>query len=96
MVKLFAHHEVADWEVWLGAARKFAADTAGNAQRGMIEGTTKMYRTADGSAAIVVHTFKDLQSAQHHATMLASAEGQAMLENLGGKLPVTIWIAEEV
>lgn len=95
MVKLFAHHEVADWELWLGAARKFEADTEGNGQRGM-EGTNEIYRTADGSAAIVVHTFKDLQSAQHHANMMSSAEGQAMVEQFGARLPVTIWLAEEL
>ena len=95
MVKLFAHHQVADWARWLGAVRQFEADAEDNAQRGM-EGKHDICRTADGNAAVVVHTFKDVQSAQNHANMLTSAQGQAMLESLGAKLPITIWIAEEL
>jgi hypothetical protein len=55
-----------------------------------------MYRMVDGSGVIVTHKFNDLETAQAYKNMMESAEMQAGLEQMGAKLPLTIWIAEEI
>ncbi len=55
-----------------------------------------MYRTVDSSGVIVAHKFNDLETAQKYANMMQSPEGLAMVKQMGAKLPLTIWLAEEV
>ena len=55
-----------------------------------------MYRMVDGSGVIVTHKFNDLETARAYKNMMESAEMQAGLEKMGAKLPLTIWIVEEL
>jgi hypothetical protein len=55
-----------------------------------------MCRMADGNGVIVTHKFNDLETAQKYKKMMESAESKTMLEQVGAKLPLTIWIAEEI
>ena len=96
MFKLFGHHPLGDSETWLAAVRANVHNNSErSAQFGMV-GASQAYLTTDGNAGIVVHTCKDLESAQQYSNMLQSAKGQGMLEKNGGKTPVTLWIAEEL
>ena len=95
MITLFGQHAVTDYETWLSAAKANMSNGERNAQNGIVE-TSKVYRTVDGSEVIVVHKFNNLETAQKYANMMQSAEGYAMLEQIGAKLPLTIWLAEEV
>lgn len=90
MITFFAHHEVTDFEAWLNAARGHEHDEPPP----YVE--SHVYRTADGKAAIVTHTFNDWEVAQQFKSMAESAEFIAMVEQMGGKPPFTIWLAEEV
>jgi hypothetical protein len=95
MITLFGQHAVTDYDAWLSAAKANLSNSDRNAQNGIV-GTSKAYRTVDGSGVVVVHKFNDLDAAQKYANMMQSAESYAMLEQVGGKLPLTIWITEEV
>ena len=95
MITLFGQHAVTDYETWLSAAKANLSNSERSAQNGIV-GTSKVYRTADGSEVVVVHRFNDLDAAQKYANMMQSAESHAMLEQMGAKLPLTIWITEEV
>ena len=92
MITIFGQHAVTDYEAWkrfLDAAPREHYDRFG------IVGES-VYRTVDGSAVIVMHTFNNLEDAQKHKNMMESADGKAMIEQNGGKLPLTYWMAEEV
>ena len=90
MITLFAHHAVMDFEAWLDAGRKHEhAEPPPYVE-------SRAYRTSDGKAAIVTHTFNDWEAAQQFAAMAQSAEFQAAVEQMGGKPPITVWLAEEV
>ena len=94
MITMIAHHGVKDYEAWISGGKEAMKNTERNAQSGIV--ASKVYRTADGSEVIVMHTFNNLESAQKYEKMMQSAEGHAMVEKVGGKLPMTIWLAEEV
>ena len=62
MVTLFGQHDVTDYKTW---KRNFDAMAGENsAEWGIAE--TRTYRTVDGSAVIVAHTFNTLEDAQNH------------------------------
>ena len=90
MITFFGHHEVADFEAWLNAGRAHEHEEP----PAYVE--TRVYRTVDGKSAIVTHTFNDLEAAQQFKAMAESAEFQAAVEQMGAKMPFTIWLAEEV
>jgi hypothetical protein len=94
MVTMIAHHAVTDYEAWISGAKEVNKNTERNAQAGII--ASKVYRTADGSGVIVMHTFNNVEQAQKYEKMMQSPEGHAMVEKMGGKLPITIWLAKEV
>jgi hypothetical protein len=94
MITLFGQHGVADFEAWKRGAEANMGDPDRNAQFGIVE--SSMYRTVDGSGVIVTHKFNDLEAAQAYKKMMESAETRAMLEQMGAKLPLTVWIAEEI
>ena len=95
MITLIAHHAVKDYNAWIsGAKQAMGANSERSAQFG-IQGS-KVYRTADGSGVIITHRFKDVEAAQAYEKVMQSPEGHAMVEKMGAKLPITIWIAEEV
>ena len=94
MITMIAQHAVKDYEAWISGGRDAMKNTERNAQSGIV--ASKVYRTADGSGVIVMHTFNNLESAQKYEKMMQSSEGHAMVEKLGGKLPMTVWLAEEV
>jgi hypothetical protein len=94
MITLFGQHAVTDYDAWLSAAKANLSDSDRNAQWGIV-GTSKAYRTVDGSAVVVVKKFNDLDHAQKYANMMQSAESHAMMEKIGAKLPLTVWITEE-
>jgi signal recognition particle GTPase len=94
MVTMFARHAVTDYEAWISGAKESNKNTERNAQAGII--ASKVYRTADGSGVIVMHTFNNVEQAQKYEKMMQSPEGHAMVEKMGGKLPITIWLAKEV
>jgi len=94
MITLIAHHAVKDYEAWIRGGKEAMKNTERNAQSGIV--ASKVYRTADGSGVIVMHTFNNVAEAQKYEKMMQSPEGHAMVEKMGGKLPITIWLAEEV
>ena len=94
MITLFGQHGVTDFEAWKRGAEAARSDPDRSAQWGL--GESSMYRMVDGSGVIVTHKFNDLETAQAYKKMMESAEMQAGLEQMGAKLPLTIWIAEEV
>jgi signal recognition particle GTPase len=94
MITLIAHHAVKDYEAWISGGKEAMKNTERNAQSGIV--ASKVYRTADGSGVIVMHTFNNLEAAQKYEKMMQSPEGHAMVEKMGAKLPMTIWLAEEV
>lgn len=94
MTTLIAHHEVTDYDTWLSAAKANMNNSERNAQNGIV-GTSKIYRTVDGSGVFVVHKFNDLDAAQKYANMMQLPESHAMLEKVGAKLPITLWVTEE-
>jgi signal recognition particle GTPase len=94
MITMIAHHAVQDYEAWISGGKEAMKNTERNAQSGII--ASKVYRTADGSGVIVMHTFNNLEAAQKYEKMMQSPEGHAMVEKMGGKLPMTILLAEEV
>jgi signal recognition particle GTPase len=94
MITLIAHHAVKDYEAWIRGGKEAMKDTERNAQSGIV--ASKVYRTADGSGVIVMHSFNNLEAAQKYEKMMQSPEGHAMVEKMGAKLPMTIWLAEEV
>ena len=94
MITMIAQHAVKDYEAWISAGKEAMKNTERNAQSGIV--ASKVYRTADGSGVIVMHTFNNLEAAQKYEKMMQSPEGHAMVEKVGAKLPITIWLAEEV
>jgi hypothetical protein len=94
MITMFAHHAVVNYETWISGAKEAMNDPARNTQSGIVG--SKVYRTADGSGVIVMHTFNNIKDAQAYENMMQSPEGHAMVEKMGAKLPITIWLAEEV
>jgi signal recognition particle GTPase len=94
MITLIAHHAVKAYEAWIRGGKETMKNTERNAQSGII--ASKVYRTADGSGVIVMHTFNNVAEAQKYEKMMQSPEGHAMVEKMGAKLPMTIWLAEEV
>ena len=94
MITMIAHHAVKDYDAWISGGKEAMKNTERNAQSGIV--ASKVYRTADGSGVIVMHTFNNLEAAQKYEKMMQSPEGHAMVEKMGGKLPMTIWLAEEV
>ena len=94
MITMIAQHAVKDYEAWISAGREAMNNPERNAQSGIVG--SKVYRTADGNGVIVMHTFNNLESVQKYEKMMQSPDGHAMVEQIGGKLPITIWLAEEV
>jgi signal recognition particle GTPase len=94
MITLFGQHGVKDFEAWKRGAEANMSNQDRNAQMGIVE--SSMYRMADGSGVIVTHKFNDLETAQNYKKFMESAESKTMLEQMGAKLPLTIWIAEEM
>ncbi len=95
MITMIAHHAVADVEAWLSGAKEcMQKNSERSVQYGIVE--SKVYQEADGSGVIVMHTFNNVGDAQAYEKVMQSPEGHAMVENMGGKLPITIWLAEEV
>lgn len=94
MTTMIAQHAVTDYEAWISAGKEMNKDTERNAQMGIV--ASKVYRTADGSGVIVMHTFGTLEAAQKYEKMMQTPEFPAMVEKMGGKLPITVWLAEEV
>jgi signal recognition particle GTPase len=94
MITMIAHHAVTDYEAWRSVAKEARKNTERNAQSGIV--ASKAFRTADGSGVIVMHTFNNLEAAQKYEKMMQSPEGHAMVEKNGAKLPITIWLVEEV
>ena len=94
MITMIAHHAVKDYEAWISGGKEAMKNTERNAQSGII--ASKVYRMADGSGVIIMHTFNNLEAAQKYEKMMQSPEGHAMVEKMGAKLPITIWLAEEV
>jgi signal recognition particle GTPase len=94
MITMIAQHAVMDYEAWISAGKEAMKNTERNAQSGIV--ASKVYRTADGSSVIVMHTFNNLEAAQKYEKMMQSPEGHAMVEKAGAKLPITIWLVEEV
>jgi signal recognition particle GTPase len=94
MITLFGQHGVKDFEAWKRGAEENMSNSERNAQWGIVE--SSVYRMVDGSGAIVSHKFNNLEAAQNYKKMMESAESKAMLEQMGAKLPLTIWIAEEL
>ena len=92
MITIFGQHSVTNYEVWKSA---FDAIPEEHYVKYNIVGTG-VYRMTGDSGVIVTHTFNSLEDAQSHKAMMESAEFSAMLEKMGGKTPVTYWIAEEV
>jgi heme-degrading monooxygenase HmoA len=90
MITFFAHQPVTDFDAWINAARAHSHDEPPP----YIE--SKVFRTADGKVAVVTHTFDDWEAAKQFKAMAESAEFQASVKQMGGKLPATIWLAEEV
>jgi hypothetical protein len=93
MITLFGQHGVTDFEAWKRGGEEFREGDF-NEQWGIVE--TSMYRTVDSSGVIVTHDFNDLESAQYYKNMMESAETQARLDQMGAKLPLTIWLAEKM
>jgi hypothetical protein len=94
MITLFGQHGVTDFEAWKRGAEAAMNDPDRNAQWGIVESSA--YRSVDGNGVIVTHKFNNVEAAQAYKKMTESAEAKAMLEQIGAKLPVTIWIAEEI
>ncbi len=94
MVTMIAHHAVADYETWINGGKAAMNNTERSAQAGIV--SSKVYRSANGGGVVVMHTFNNLESAQKYEKMMQSTEGHAMVEKMGGKLPITIWLVEEV
>jgi hypothetical protein len=94
MITVFGQHGVKDFEAWKRVAQANMSNPQRNAEWGIVE--SSMYRTVDGSAVIVTHKFSSLETAEKYKAMMESAEAKAMLEQGGAKLPLTLWIAEEI
>lgn len=92
MITIFGQHGVTDFETWKSV---FDAVPEEHYVKFNIVGTG-IYRMAGDSGVIITHTFNTLEDAQKHRAMMESDEFSAMLEKMGGKAPVTYWIAEEV
>lgn len=91
MITIFGHHGVTDYDTW---KKFFDAIPEEHYAKYKIVGTN-VYRTPDGSAVIVMHTFNTLEDAQTHKQMMESAP-PASYEEIGIIPPLTYWIAEEV
>ena len=76
MITMIAHHAVKDYEAWISGGKEAMKNTERNAQSGIV--ASKVYRTADGSGVIVMHTFNNLEAAQKYEKMMQSPEGHAM------------------
>ena len=94
MITLFGQHGVADYDAWKRAADAMTSDADRNAQWGIVD--SGAYRTVDGSGVIVTHNFNDVESAEKYKKMMKSAEVGVQLEQMGAKLPLTIWITEKL
>lgn len=94
MITLIAQHGVTDYEAWISAGKEMNKDTERNTQAGIV--ASKVHRTVDGSGVIVTHMFNNLEAAQKYEKMLQTPEFHAMIEKMGGKPPITVWLAEEV
>jgi signal recognition particle GTPase len=94
MFSLIAQHGVTDYEAWISAGKEAMKDTERRTQRGIV--ASKVYRTVDGSGVIVTHMFNNLEAAQKYEQMTQTPEFHAMVEKMGGKPPITVWLAEEV
>ena len=94
MITFFGQHGLSDYETWLAGAKATLGNSERNAEMGIVGST--IYRQVDGSGAIIAHKFKDLESAQNYEKLIHSPEAKAMIEQIGGTYPVTVWIAEEV
>jgi len=94
MITMIVHHAVTDYEAWIIGAKEAMVNTERSAQHGIVG--SKVYRTADGSGVIVIHTFNNVEDAQAYENVMQSPESHAMIEKMGVKLPITIWLAKEV
>ncbi|OGO21538.1 MAG: hypothetical protein A2Y54_10255 [Chloroflexi bacterium RBG_16_51_16] len=94
MITLFGQHGVANVEAWKRTAKENINNPDRNAQWGIVE--SSIYFMVDGSGVIVAHKFNNLEAAQKYKKMMESAESKAMLEKIGGKLPFTFSLAEEL
>lgn len=95
MITMMAHHAVTDYQAWISGAKQAMRDNTERSAQYSIVGS-KVYGTADGSGVIVVHTFNNVEDARTYENVMQSPEGHAMIEKMGAKLPLTIWLAEEV
>ena len=97
MITLIGLHGVTDMDAFNEAARaaRESGELTGMQQKmGVVE--TSSYRQVDGSGVVVTHKFNDLETAQNYKNMMESAELQARLEQMGGILPATFWLVEEM
>ena len=92
MITMFGSHEVSDYEKWQTIFGKVMSQVA--EQHGIQE--TKVYRTADSSRVVVTHTFSSREDAEKHLALMEDPDAQAMAVQNGSKLPLTVWLVEEV
>ena len=97
MVTLIGSHGVTDMDAFEAAvkAARESGESAGMIEKmGVLE--THSYRQVDRSGVVVTHKFNDLESAQNYKNFMESAETQARLKQMGGILPVALWLVEEM
>jgi hypothetical protein len=86
--------DIGAFEAAVKASRESGESTALLQKMGVVE--SSYYHQVDGSVVVVTHTFNELETAHNYRSMMESPEIQQRLERMGGILPVTFWLVEEM
>lgn len=93
MFLLIGTHEIADFEAWKRGSDA-TSETSFYDEWGVLDET--VYRTVEGDRLIVINKFNTREEAEKFKALLESPQTQQKLMQNGAKMPLTVWIAEEV
>ena len=93
MFTLFAQFAVEDFDAWKRAIDSVDAQSTLK-EYGMVEAS--IHRQVDASEVIIIHKFKDLETAREFMNRSEMEETQKRYQQMGIILPATMWLGEDV
>ena len=93
MFTLFAQFAVEDFDAWKRAIVD-VVDESYLKEAGIVEAS--IHRQVDASEVIIIHKFKDLETARKFMNRSEMEETQKRYQQMGIILPITLWLGEDV
>ncbi len=93
MFTLLAQFAVEDFDAWKRAIDSVDPQSTLK-EYGMVKAS--IHRQVDASEVLIIHTFKDLETARKFMNSSQMEDTQKRYQQMGIILPVTLWLGEDV